>query len=159
MSAYWIVTRTQANRERWAAQNVVNQGCDYYLPMFIGKDNKPSILFRRYLFVQINGPWRFLLSTFGVSSVILNGNSPSLVPDKVIDELKQRERENGFIELPPAPKAKFKPGQKLRVKDGAFFGFTGIHEQSKPHEREQILLNILGRETSVDIATQDLEEA
>lgn len=56
-------------------------------------------LFPRYLFVEIENVWRFLLSTWGVSSVVMRGETPDIVNPAIIEALKARENDESVIML------------------------------------------------------------
>jgi transcription antitermination factor NusG len=162
----WLCARTKPSRELWAAENVVNQGHDYYLPrtleqvIVVGisgtrKEMRAKVLFPGFLFVRTNGEWHFLLGTFGVS-LILFGNSPAVVPDKVIDAMKAREV-NGYVELPAPKQQRRKVGDAVRVRDGAFSGHVGIYQGMNARDRSKVLLDMLGQKTNVLIADALLE--
>lgn len=148
----WIVAQTQPRRERWAAENVARQGYEFYMPhiqMVKGKVVSAQPLFPRYLFIRTAGQWRFLLGTFGVTGVILNGEGPAVMPDRNIDELRQRENSDGMVMLPVAPRKRFAQGDEIRVSGGAFAGLAGIYDDAAPQERAHVLLEYLGRKTRV----------
>ena len=166
----WLVVRTQPNREAWAGDNITRQGYTYYLPRFketvFAKTMRKQVtriraLFPSYLFVNTDGPWRWLTGTFGVSTLIFNGEAPALVSSRIIDDLKAREDDDGLVILPGDPrlkhKSRFTPGQLVKATEGPFIGFTGIHEGTSAHERERILLDLLGRKVSVEIGEACLE--
>lgn len=157
---YWVLVRTQPGRESWASENILQQGCmDLYLPRFsevvlVGRKEKVREvkirpLFPSYLFVRVEKQWRFLLGTFGVSGVVQTGQAPSLVPDGVVEALKKREGSDGLIVLPRPKIARYRIGQSVQVVDGIFEGHTGIYEGSPAETRVRVLLDILGRQTSV----------
>lgn len=167
-SSHWVVARTKPNRESWAAENIRRQGFDYYLPKF--SDRKFSIrekrytetvraLFPSYIFVWIEGPWRWLTGTFGVSSVVLVNGYPAVLPNKIVDTLRSSESRTGLILLPDAaPPPRFRLGQPVRVKEGAFSGRTGLFDGDAA-ERVRVLLSIMGRMTPVQIDGDFVEAA
>lgn len=165
----WLVATTQPHREAWAAENVIRQGFEVYLPKFIKRSSiekrrvgvhKVQFLFPGYLFVCTTGLWRFLLGTFGVNGVVTNGEAPALLPHHVMGQLFSREDEDGFIRLPgeksagPSP---FSPGQQVRIVKGPFAGRMGMWEGSTKQEREQILLDVLGGKSKILIDREALE--
>ena len=163
MGEYWVVARTKAQRERWAAENVARQGGTYYLPRLkpgkLAAHKPPPCLFPSYLFVQTNdGQWRYLLGTYGVSGLVMTGNTPALLPDSEIDRIRRREDNEGLIRLPSAPN-KFQPGAAVRVTDGAFSGFRGIYHEDGAQDRVAILLDYLGAKRKVLIGEDYLEAA
>ncbi len=156
----WIVARTKAQRESWAAENVARQGYVFYYPRVarrvrgkLGRLMVAEPLFPRYLFVKARNNWHPLLSTFGLAGVVMTAESPSLMPDKVIDELRSREDPtSGLVVLP-----RLSEGQTVRVRRGPFGGQSGIYQGSSSIDRERVLLDFLGRKTMVLIARDLLE--
>jgi transcriptional antiterminator RfaH len=161
MTGQWVVARTKPNRERWAAENVARQGREFYLPtvMVVRKRlAQTQPLFANYLFV-LTDQWHFLLSTFGISGVVTFGESPATVSHQIIEAIKAREV-NGCVTLPaPVTSERFKIGTQVRVKGGMFSGCIGVYEGANPKQREQVLLDFLGRKTSVLFAPEMLEAA
>ena len=74
--------------------------------------------------------------------LVLDGDRLAQVPDKVIAELKGRER-NGLGELPLPPD--FKHGDTVRITRGVFTGQLALLEGQRPRERVAVLLQLLGR--------------
>jgi transcriptional antiterminator RfaH len=113
---------------------------------------REGVFFPRYLFVRIEGQWRFLLSTIGVVSVIKSGGDehPAVLDDEVVRILKSRE-ERGFIQIPASPL--YAKGQRVRMEHGCFAGLEGIYKGADSLERETVLLNLLGRVTPVSVST------
>jgi len=56
---------------------------------------------------------------------VLDGLQPARVPDKVIAELKGRER-NGLVELPPLPR--LKRGDRVLIRRGPFADPFGLYD-------------------------------
>ena len=76
----------------------------------------------------------------------------------VVEALKGREDERGF--LPAASlEARFKAGEPVRVRDGAFADSCGIFEAAGDNERVAILLDLLGRKVRVLLDTRAVEAA
>jgi transcription antitermination factor NusG len=88
--------------------------------------------------------------------LVLDGASPAVVPDAVIVALKARERD-GLIELPIPPR--FRPGERVRVRHGAFLDRVGLVAGMKPHERVEVLLSLLGRQQRVTLHVDAVEAA
>jgi hypothetical protein len=63
--------------------------------------------------------------------LVLDGDRPAKVPDRVIAELKRSERD-GLVEL-PAPD--FKHGHAVRIARGVFTGPLAMFEGQRSHER------------------------
>lgn len=161
----WLVVRPHHQRERWACENIVRQGATPYDPKIIERTAqrgrliwKRRSLFPSYMFVKCeNGRWRFLLSTFGVASVVMQGSQPARLRDQLIELLRSREDDEGLIHLPTAPR--FSKGKAVRVLNGPFAHLEGIYEGAGSKHRERVLLHLLGRSTPVDIEPELLEVA
>ena len=77
----WCVAHTQAQKEKTAQMNLLNQGFEVYLPLFkkikkhARKIEKVSVpLFPRYIFVGFNSEtsrWRSINGTRGISHLSL----------------------------------------------------------------------------------------
>jgi transcriptional antiterminator RfaH len=132
-----------------------------YLPRIrvrrIAQSRKVSVrtspLFPCYAFVLIELQWHAARWSPGVLGLVLDGDRPARVPDKVIAELKRRER-NGLIELPPRPS--LKRGDQVRITHGFFVGQLAVFDGMRPHERVAVLLQFLGR---VELAKADIAPA
>ena len=162
MTKTWVVVQTKGRKEAWAAKNIERQGLEYYLPYIIPeKDDKEGVLkclFPGYVFVSITGQWRFLLNTFGVSRLIMNGEHPAILPKLEIEKLRARENSDGYIELPKYSehRSSLMKGDVVHVLTGPLQGLDGICAESSQHERVQVLFEILGRKTRVQLARAQL---
>ena len=164
-SGIWVVARTKAQREKWAAENVTRQGGEPYLPKTLTtkvvkgrRTDCEEWLFPNYMFVRTDGQWRYLRSTFGIISVVMRGETPAFMPEYEITKLRQRESEDGLIRLAEPTEAKFKDGDLVRINSGSFSGYKGVYSHDANH-RVSVLLDFLGRKTPVFIPETDLELA
>ena len=153
----WYVAQTHPRAEAKAAAHLSRQGFPTYLPRYLKRwrharrvETVAAPLFPRYLFVAVDmgmQRWRSIQSTIGVMHLVCNGEEPAAIHSRIIDDLKNRESELGFIELDQYQK--FRPGDKLRVIDGVFSDSLGLFEGMTDHERVTILLDLLGRKVRV----------
>jgi transcription antitermination factor NusG len=111
---------------------------------------KISVMFPRYLFVWIEDQWRSLLGTSGVAAVLLDCGKPAPLPANFVDGLKAKENKNGCVYL---PRYRYRKGQTVQITGGVFSGLFGMYQGSCSHDREVVLLNVLGR---VELASSDL---
>ena len=156
-SSRWHVVQTQVNSENKAAANLLRQGYEVYLPRYWKRrrharrvETVPTPLFPRYLFVgfdPMTARWRSIQSTFGVSRLVCNNQEPAILPDRVVDELRRREDDKGFIRLDLQPQ--YAPGDKIRVVDGVFSDSVGLFERMTDRDRVAILLDLLGRKVRI----------
>jgi transcriptional antiterminator RfaH len=157
IDARWYVVQSQVNGEAKAAQNLLRQGYEVYLPRYLKRrrharkvDFTAKPLFPRYMFVAIDMAtqrWRSIQSTFGVSRLVTNGDDPAMVPEGVIGALKAREDDKGFVLLDS--RLAFAPGDRVRVLAGAFMDSAGLFNGLADHDRVSILLEMLGRKVRV----------
>jgi transcriptional antiterminator RfaH len=148
--SYWACAQLEANRERLALHCLSLRGFEVYLPRLRVKRITPArktsaqapALFPGYCFVLIELQWHAARWSPGILRLVLDGDRPAKVPDKVIAELKGRER-NWLVELPPPPG--FRRGNKVRFGRGPLLGLEGLVEGLRPQQRIEILLGALGR--------------
>jgi transcriptional antiterminator RfaH len=156
----WYAVHTQPKGEGKALDNLARQGFEAYLPLYSKKrrharrtDYVPAPLFPRYLFVNMDteaSRWRSIRSTYGVVHLVCHGDSPIALPDGVVETLKARTDEKGFVQMDlPLP---FKPGEKVEVLDGPLKNLTGIFQSLSDDQRVIVLLEMLGRPVTVRLA-------
>jgi transcriptional antiterminator RfaH len=154
----WVVVRTKSQRERYALENCHRQNIVAYCPMIEARRRSRGRLslalleplFPSYMFADVDGDqWRKLLSTYGVVTIVLNGQKPAYISARLIEALRQREQ-GGVVVLPT-----LKPGQRIRITSGAFADQQGVHVGQSGHQRIAVLLDVLGgkRKTLIDAAS------
>lgn len=152
----WILARTKARREGYAAENIGRQGFNYYLPYAMDERDKIVPMFPSYIFVQIAGQWRMLESTFGIASLVKRGGVPEIVPLPIIVELQARANKKGIIELPTVT---FVEGQTLTVKTGLLQGETCWYKGMSGAGRVAVLLEMMGATREVKLPIDAVEAA
>jgi transcriptional antiterminator RfaH len=155
----WYVVHTQVQKESQAELNLRQQGFVTYLPRYLRTRRharKSTIvarpLFPRYLFVGFDlarDRWRVIQSTFGVSNLVLAGEEPLAVPDGIVDRIRAREGNDGFVML--GLPAGVGPGSRVRLIDGIFADAKGVLERIADDRRVAILLELLGRKVRIFI--------
>ena len=153
----WYVVQTQPLGEARALANLTRQDFEAYLPRYKRErrharrvDTVVRPLFPRYLFVRLDlgrDRWRSVSSTYGVSQIIMSGEMPAPLPDGLVEELRGREIDDGFIKLGLLPGLKV--GSRIRLTEGLFVDHVGVIERVADEHRIAILLQLLGREVRV----------
>jgi transcriptional antiterminator RfaH len=161
----WYVVQTQPHGETKAVWHLGRQGFDTYLPRYEKRrrharriETVAAPLFPRYLFVAIDMAsqrWRSIHSTVGVSRLVCNGDDPAVLADGIIDGLRRREDERGYVRLDSRPR--FAVGDPVRIVDGIFTSYLGLFDGISDGERVAVLLDMLGRK--VRIVLDDLSVA
>jgi transcriptional antiterminator RfaH len=165
----WSAVRLQPHRERLALAELTRAGYETYCPRILHRRvahgrriETTPLLFPNYIFVVIVLQWHTARFAPGVASIIMDGVKPARVPDAVIDELKARER-GGIIMLPKkpqlAPDAGFQVNERLRIRTGPLRGLFGLYAGQAPHDRIQVLMQILGAVRPIEFAAGDVSRA
>ena len=160
----WYVVHCRANSERRAETNLLRQDYEVWLPMYYKMrrharrvETVLRPLFPRYLFVRLDmssEPWRPILSTFGVHTIVSGADGPLLIGDDIISGLRARAGEDGNFEI---SRSVVKAGDQVRVQGGPMADLEGIFETELDSDRVMILLKLMGREVRVSVSGNDIE--
>jgi transcriptional antiterminator RfaH len=164
----WFAVVTKPRQEHIALANLERQGFECFLPMALNPYQRRSNrcgpvvepLFPRYLFLRAVASQQNLApvrSTRGVVGMVRFGVELAVIPDPVINGLKgRRQGERGLIRIEPVP---VKAGDTVRVFDGPLAGIEGIVTERNSENRAFILMEILGRQTRVEVDALLLQKA
>ena len=159
----WFCIRCKPRQEAVAAGQLTSlSGLELLFPRVRrrrrGKDGDRQViepLFPGYLFAafdpaELGGPGNH---TRGVLHLVRRSGKAVDVEEKVIREL-QALGERGILDiLEPT----LKPGQKVRILSGLFAGEKGeVVRLAKPAQRIQVLLQLLGADQVVELASDDV---
>jgi len=163
----WYVVHSQLHNEIRADAQLRRQGFETYLPRYLRRRRHArkieivaNPLFPRYLFVALNlefDRWRAVHSTIGISKLVTAGDAPIAVPDGVVDEIRRREDESGFVRL-RLPTG-VGPGSSVRLVDNIFADAVGVLERIGDKRRVAVLLQLLGREVRVFVPAASIRAA
>ncbi len=153
----WYLIKTKPRQEKIAIQNLENQGYEVFCPI-VKINNQLVILFPGYLFVQLNDKtqnYSPINSTKGVSHFVKFGLHFAKVPTSVIEFIKTNQHitTEKLINL-----KKFKPGDNVRISDGVFKDWTAILKCYRPNERVILLMNLFGREQTINIKEESVTD-
>lgn len=162
----WFAVQTIPRAEDKACAHLLRQNYETYLPRLRKRrrharrvDVVLRPLFPGYLFVRFdpaNEPWRAINSTVGVIRMVGFGDQFVAVPDNVIAALQSLEDEKGII-VGAGPA--LKPGQSVRILDGALVDQIGVLLEGSGVERVRLLVKLLGREVKVVMPGELVERA
>ena len=165
----WFVVYTQVRGEERAVRHLENQGIRCFLPRYRKTrrharktDTVLEPLFPRYLFTEFDPDasiWRSINGTRGVVGLLTGGARPLPVPKGMVERLWAEAAQDGTTPLTAL--GMFWKGRKVRVKSGPFANQRAEVAQVPPDgkDRVQILLNLLGVETSMQVPSYALEIA
>lgn len=161
----WFLAQLKPNAHKIAKRNLERQGFNVFLPeaeetrrrsgRFI-TEVKP--VFPGYVFVgfdALQGGWRAVNSTLGVTRIVSFGREPAPVPAGLISALKRRFDEAGA----PKETDEFQPGQEVKIAIGPFADFVAQVETIEPDRRVWVLLDFMGRKTRTAVPRADLRRA
>ena len=147
----WFVVQSHPQREAFVA-NLLRPFTPY-LPVFKNARARVSVLFPGYLFVPEVRQWSPIKNCVGVRTLLMTGEHPAKIPDRVIQSWRGKER-NGLVQLPPAPR--FRKDQRLTITKGTLRNHPAIYVGMNGRDRERVLIELLGQWVPISIATSDL---
>jgi transcriptional antiterminator RfaH len=157
--AYWGCAQLQPNRTAVALHHLALAGYEVYHPRLrqqrVSHSRRVLVtppLFPGYAFIHIVAQWYTARWAPGVVRLILDGVQPARVPDAVVSEIKSHEID-GLIELLKPP---LRRGARVKILRGPFRDHLAIFADMKPHERVEVLLELLGGERRVTLAQEDV---
>jgi transcription antitermination factor NusG len=144
-----------------AVESVGLAGFETFVPRIrvkVGAQWRTTPLFGTYFFVRVVDRWRILEATMGVLNVVKFGTAPAHCPDEEIAALIEKADRDGIIRLGPRPlsqpiRRSFAPGTAVAVTAGPLAGFEAIHTGMSAHERELVLIELLGGPRRVEISS------
>jgi len=162
----WYLLSCKPQQDELAEQHLLNQNYEIYRPLAKRerKRGKKMIqriesLFPRYIFIRLDrmeDNWAPIRSTRGVSSIVRFGLEPALVPEPIIQHLKQQEEKlsNKAIDLD-----RYKSGETVTIEVGPFKGLDAVFQSYDGEERVIVLLNILECQTKLKISPAEVSKA
>lgn len=161
----WFLVHTKPSQEKWALQNLAQQGYECYLPTFPREKVRQGSLtvtdeplFPRYLFIRLGqaSPVKSLApirSTKGVSRLVSFGLEPARIDDSLIEYLRAQEAARAV-----EPERLFNPGQRVRLTEGPFAGIEGIFQMTEGEQRVIVLIELLSRPVAMRVALADVRK-
>jgi transcriptional antiterminator RfaH len=151
---YWAVCQCEAQREHTARMLLMKERFETYAPRFKSKLGRILLLFPTYIFVRIIDRWYPVLWTPGVTRVLMAGDRPAQLNEQIVTSIKRREV-GGLVRL-PSNGNRLRKGDKVKITRGSFEGQIGIYDGMTPHQRERVLLELLGAWVPVELAATDV---
>jgi transcriptional antiterminator RfaH len=154
----WLVVMTKPKMEMEAKEQLMRQGFEVYLPMWVELKRQQgtwqraqSPMFPLYFFVRPSHAEQSLApirSTWGVSQLVRFGTEPAWAGEALIHEIRHFEKSrNGIQGLTP-----FKKGDQVKVLHGPFKGVSA-EVFSCDQKRVILLLQVLGRMQQLEFKT------
>jgi transcriptional antiterminator RfaH len=163
----WHAVFCKPQQDARAEENLLNQGFEIFRPKtHIRRTRKGRRLmlvesmFPRYLFVRLHHggqDWAPIRSTRGVTGLVRLGQKTPIVPDAVIDGLRQRCDAEGFINLRAG--IHFQVNDPVDIIDGPCAGYRALFQARTSEERVIVLLKLLQHERRVELDEASIRRA
>lgn len=160
----WLVVRTKPRQERAAMSHLSHREVESYCPLYLEpKWNRkarqaPVPLFTSYIFVLCDPQHQLNAVSYcpGVAHPVRFDRRPATVGQDVIDGLRLREAEAGYVK-PPEIEIGIRLGNKVLIMAGPLSGLEGVFRgYLRGRERAQVLIDFLRQKNLVEVDTADL---
>jgi len=155
----WYAVCCKPRQESVAEENLLRQGFQVYLPRIRIRQRRRrqwieavEVLFPRYIFIRVDPLQRStatVRSTRGVVGMVRFGGQPAVVPDKIMDALRQREDADSGMHQDNRPL--FNAGETVKLVDGPLAGMEGVFTEQDGDKRVIVLLELLGKVNKVTV--------
>ena len=146
----WYVINTLPHREFKAKRQLENQGFTVFFPQRLKTirharkfSNVQAPFFPRYIFIELDlsfQRWRSVNGTFGVSSLVMQGDRPHPVPRGIVETMIASVDERAVLRF----ERNLQKGTEVRLIAGPFAEQLGILDRLDDSGRIHVLLNIMG---------------
>jgi transcriptional antiterminator RfaH len=161
----WFLLQTKSRQESRAVENLERQGVSSFCPRInvekLSRGKRTVVneaLFPGYLFVsfdQHSVSATTVRSTRGVSNFVSCAGAPVVVPEPLIESLKQRAcQQEDTTEIAGALKA----GDSLEILDGPFRGLNAVFSQPDGDSRAIVLINLLNQQVKAVMPFVNLQK-
>lgn len=158
----WFCVRSRPKSEHIAARHLRESGIDVFLPRIRFKRLTrrgpvwfTEALFPGYFFACFNwaGAFRQVRATNGVTTIVHFGEHWPTIPPQAILEMQELFGAESVREI----NTDLHVGDEVKIATGPFQGLLAVVNQVLPApERVRVLLEFLGRQTSVEIQVSAL---
>jgi transcription elongation factor/antiterminator RfaH len=154
----WFVVKSLPRKELLAEQHLKRQDFETYLPLLATSAStlrqtgitRLGPFFPGYLFVRLNtlaDRWRSVNGTIGVSSLVQFGDRPAPVPTGLVEAMQIKTAVSGQLGF----EDEFAPGAEIRIIGGPFDRLLGKFSGLDGAGRARVLLELMGRATTVSL--------
>lgn len=158
----WYVVQSRPQQELHAARQLANQRFHAFVPRVKRtvrharrRRTVLTALFPRYLFTALDlerDRWRSVLGTYGVTTMIMDGERPRPVPPGVVESLADVVASDGTVDFAD----RLEVGDDVRFLDGPFAEQIGRIVRLDDHGRVAVLLELMGGSRTVRSHTANL---
>ena len=162
---HWFCVQTLPRKEPTALVNLHRQGFRTFMPRLLKTVRHArktrtvrAPLFPGYLFTPLDldrDQWRRINGSFGVASLVMEGDRPRLVPVGIVESLQALVGDGDLVDLGVC----LAVGGPVRILAGPFADQLGQLSGLDDHGRARVLLEIMGAERTVTIESRSLVAA
>mgnify|MGYP001395584410 FL=1 len=157
----WIAVYTKSRHEQIAINELSKKDIESFCPMFKERrqwsDRKKWVhfpLFRSYVFARIHLKENiFVLQTIGVNKIVKFQNKISIIPDQVINDIKNIV--DGGYKIQQVDY--FIKGDEVSVVSGPLKGINGIIQELKGDSRLIMKVEAIRQAFSIEISSEQLK--
>lgn len=157
----WIAVYTKSRHEQIAINELSKKDIESFCPMFKERrqwsDRKKWVhfpLFRSYVFARIHLKENiFVLQTIGVNKIVKFQNKISIIPDQVINDIKNIV--DGGYKIQQVDY--FIKGDEVSVVSGPLKGVNGIIQDLKGDSRLIMKVEAIRQAFSIEISSEQLK--
>lgn len=160
----WFAIQSKPGREKEVQKRLSALGIEVFLPWLRARRRRHGRpqwvlvpLFPGYIFAFLDLALSGKTARYvpGVKDFLKFGSHVAEVPQQIVDELRER-CPGGVAQIDPL---RLTPGQIIRIQEGPFAGVEAIFERTlKDSERVAVLLDILGRQTKLELPAEAIEK-
>lgn len=160
----WYALRSKPRKENVLWKQVEARGIDVFYPRVMARRPRSELClikpyFPGYMFVRTDieavGISTFRWMPYSVGLVSFDGE-PAYVPDSLINAIRRHLTEHDQLLENKPPK--FYKGEKVRIDDGPFEGYTAIFDRHiRGQERVKVLLELIsGMHIALELSQSQL---
>ena len=158
----WFLVQTKPKQEVRALENLEQQGLKAFCPQILVEKIRrgqrkvsKEVLFPNYLFVNFDQALVSAVSinhTRGVNKLVSFGHYPTQIPERFIQQLKERMDLNNHSPISSLPEQ----GDRLQILEGPFRGLNAIFSQIDGDSRAVVLITILSQKVKAVLPLSSL---
>lgn len=163
VQASWHLLLCKPNQNQIAFRHLRRQGVDLFMPRHMAErrwrgrvTSELRPVFAGYIFFSTDPSrpnWHKVRTAPGVAQLIGFGSGkPAEVPAEIVSGLLQCCNAEGLLQR----EQDLSPGDTVRITRGPFRDFVTTVEKIDPERRIHVLLDFLGRETKVVLASDEI---
>jgi transcriptional antiterminator RfaH len=164
---HWHAVFCKPRQDARAEDHLRNQGFELFRPKVRTRairngrsQTRTESMFPRYLFVRLGyglDDWSTIRSTRGAVGLVRIGHHSPIVPDEVIDGLRERCSEDSVINLAGA--IDYQANDPVEIIEGPCAGLHALFKARTGDERVIVLLELLHQEREIELAENSIRRA